>query len=425
MNFFDSPGLVIFGSIAALVAHRLYRLFHCTLPLGTSSIYLRLESEDKRIGNIILPFAVSQNAGIVLVWALGRWMIHIVDSKAPSNVLLSNGEQWKRQSKLINAAFDVNLPVEQFVLLARKVCQVIGAGEKTVQWDDLSQRFALDAIGSTALGHDFRAIDTNSPFVADYNSVMHDIANPLYLISPFLEKLLPRRIRKKQDDAGGNDILSYLISDSTISETELRDNMVLLFIAGHDTSAGAISTLVYFLARYPDIQERVRKEVLTVLGSSEEPTTDMLKAERLPFLNACIREALRINTPISTIVPRTAARDVSLGGYAVPAGSSIVLNIYSIHHRTDIWEDVHAFNPERFMKSEWPKASWLPFATGPRQCPARNFAMFEQRTLMAVLLREYEWSLPDNSIHSDGLKNAFSPFALTIPYSLDIIFKKI
>ena len=61
------------------------------------------------------------------------------------------------------------------------------------------------------------------------------------------------------------------------------------------------------------------------------------------------------------------------------------------------------------------KESWIPFANGPRQCPARNFALYEQRALAVMLLREYTWVLPEGSVHRDGLKNAFSPFALTVP----------
>ena len=93
-----------------------------------------------------------------------------------------------------------------------------------------------------------------------------------------------------------------------------------------------------------------------------------------------------------------------------------------------VWGDPNEFRPERYLDSKDTASllrdSWVPFATGPRQCPARNFALYEQRALAVMLLREYEWTLPKGSIHKDGLKNAFSPFALTLPYDLDITFTK-
>lgn len=93
-----------------------------------------------------------------------------------------------------------------------------------------------------------------------------------------------------------------------------------------------------------------------------------------------------------------------------------------MHHNEVVYPDPHVFRPERFLDEEGTgagaligKESWIPFANGPRQCPARNFALYEQRALAVMLLREYEWVLPEKSVHQDGLKNAFSPFALTVP----------
>ena len=84
-----------------------------------------------------------------------------------------------------------------------------------------------------------------------------------------------------------------------------------------------------------------------------------------------------------------------------------------------VYPDPHVFRPERFLDGDGEgligKESWIPFANGPRQCPARNFALYEQRALAVMLLREYTWVLPEGSVHRDGLKNAFSPFALTVP----------
>lgn len=437
--------------------------------------YLSGEVEDVRIKRLILPYANEKGEGLVLVWALGRWMIHILDHKLAvemaenlllypkelppdglllwrfiggSNILMANGDRWKKHSRVIRDAFNISIPVDQFTYLSKNLFDAINPPSEendthTVDFAEFAQRFALDAVGSSVLGHDFDAIRTDSLFVKEYNGIMHDIANPLYLIMPFLEKVFPRKevikrmdslvekfkmlLQAKRNDPG-DDMMTFMLKEPTMSEEELRDNMVVLFIAGHDTSAGSLSTLIYFLAIHPEIQAAAREETLRILGPTADPSVDTISAASLPYLSACIREALRINTPISYIVPRVTAEDVTLGKYYIPSGTSLIYNIYAVHHRNDVWGDPDTFRPNRFLekteKSSILKDAWVAFASGPRQCPARNFALYEQRSLAVMLLREYEWTLPEDSIHQDGLKNAFSPFALTLPYNLRITFTK-
>ncbi|KAJ7765863.1 cytochrome P450 [Mycena maculata] len=426
--------------------------------------YLSMEPEDARIRKLILPFANERQEGVVLVWVLGRWMVHILDQqiarqlcddlalypkeKPPndsllwhlignSNILVSNATQWKKQSRLINDAINLQMPVEQFVALTNNVKALLGQGTITVRWEEFAQRFAVDALGSTVFGHDFEALKQQSMFVREYNGVMSGIANPVYLIAPVLERLVPRTtllnridtlieqfvaLLKAKQNSPGDDMMSYMLRDPDMSQKELRDNMILLFISGHDTSAGALSTLFYFLATHPEIQRRAREEIAAVVGKADF-TAENLSANSLPFLNACIRESLRINTPISYVVPRMSSADAQLGKYTIPAGTSLTVDIYAIHHTEAVWKDPHVYRPERF-DTEGLK-NWVPFALGPRQCPARNFAMYEQRTLAAGLLRDYEWELPAGSKHCNSIQNAFSPFALTVPHKLHLTFHKL
>ncbi|KAG1863014.1 cytochrome P450 [Suillus tomentosus] len=437
--------------------------------------YLSGEVEDVRIKRLILPYANERGEGLVLVWALGRWMVHIIDHKlaiemldnpllypkelpsdglllwrfiGSSNILMTNGDRWKKHSRVIRDAFNLSIPVDQFTQLSKNLFDVINPPSDkndthTVDFADLAQRFALDAVGSSVLGHDFDAIHTESLFVKEYNGIMRDIANPFYLLMPFLEKVFPRRkVIKRMDDLvdkfqmllqakrtdPGDDMMTFMLKEPTMSEDELRDNMVVLFIAGHDTSAGGLSTLIYFFAIHPEMQAAAREETLRIHGPTSDPSVDTLSVASLPYLNACIREALRINTPISYIVPRITAEDAILGKYYIPSNTSLIYNIYALHHRNDVWGDPNVFRPSRFLEktqgSSSLKDAWVAFASGPRQCPARNFALYEQRALTVMLLREYEWTLPADSIHQDGLKNAFSPFALTLPHDLHITFTK-
>ncbi|OBZ70309.1 hypothetical protein A0H81_09551 [Grifola frondosa] len=233
----------------------------------------------------------------------------------------------------------------------------------------------------------------------------------------------------------GNDMLTYMLEDKETTDVEHRDNIVTFFIAGHDTTAGAMSSLCYFMALYPNIQRRAREEVRLALASNGtgEPTLAELRA--MPYLNACIRESLRFNTPLVEVVPRTCTRDTVLRAgngqeVVIPAGASLTINVHTVHHREDYWDGASEFNPERFvgagegMDKEYDSTHWMSFGLGPRQCPARNFAMYEQRTLYAMLLNEWEWSLPEDSPHRVHIKNGFSPFALSLPKDLYVDFKR-
>lgn len=154
------------------------------------------------------------------------------------------------------------------------------------------------------------------------------------------------------------------------------------------------------------------------------------------------------------VVPRSSDKSVLLKGsngksYHIPAKTSVIINICAIHYNETYWPNPQKFDPSRYMNngdgeearidaSLWlyvvlhdPRKLFLiftcnrPFALGPRQCPARNFAMYELRTLAAMLLQQWEWNLPADSPHHDGIKNGFSSFALSLPRDMDIIFRKI
>jgi hypothetical protein len=202
----------------------------------------------------------------------------------------------------------------------------------------------------------------------------------------------------------------------------------------------------------PDIQQRAREEVRKAMTNSitGEPTMAELRA--MPFLQACIRESLRVNTPITYMVPRAPQKDAVFTGangreVFIPTGCSVILNITSIHYKEDYWPNAAEFIPERFMnmseekEKEYDSTQWLPFALGARQCPARNFAvsrcyclsiykpdlsflqMYEQRVLASMLLNEWEWTIPEDSAHRECIKNGFSPFALSLPKDLYLNFK--
>lgn len=147
---------------------------------------------------------------------------------------------------------------------------------------------------------------------------------------------------------------------------------------------------------------------------------------RTPYLNAVIRESMRYNTPTNITVPRIADVPLQIGGFMVPAATPIALHMCAAHHNESAWHAPGVFDPERWMdETKYDPANWVSFGLGPRRCPARNFSLYEQRVLLSMLVKEYRWTLPADSIHRDYLRNGFSAFALSSPDKVDIDFVRI
>jgi cytochrome P450 len=183
--------------------------------------------------------------------------------------------------------------------------------------------------------------------------------------------------RTASDLAERDDIMSLLLQathedGSPMSDSELRDELLTLLVAGHETTANALSWAVERLCRHPEQMERLTAEVRS--GESA-------------YLQATIQETLRLR-PVISIVLRTLQEPMELGGRLLPAGASIVPSIHLVHRRADIYPEPDEFRPERFLESEAGKApgtyTWIPFGGGIRRCLGAAFAQFE----MEVVLRE-------------------------------------
>lgn len=140
-------------------------------------------------------------------------------------------------------------------------------------------------------------------------------------------------------------------------------------------------------------------------------------------MNACVREALRLNGPSVMTIPRVSKAEVHLGPYTIPPAVPMVLNLYGVLHYDGTWTAPNEFVPERWFDKGYLDDAWLPFGTGLRRCPAMNFSVYEQRTVLAMLLCKFEWSLPVDSPHTMGLRNGLSTFALNLPTNLDVEFR--
>ncbi len=165
-----------------------------------------------------------------------------------NNIFMSDGETWKRHSRIMHEALRQTVPMERFVSLVQTTFNIIGDGGR-VCWSELSHRYTLDAVATTVMGYDFEALaKPEGSFVQKYHKVMAAIASPAYVAFPSLERWLPRRaVRAMVDDFigdfctildekrrnPGNDVITYMFQEPEMTQDDFRDNTIVLFIGGH------------------------------------------------------------------------------------------------------------------------------------------------------------------------------------------------
>jgi cytochrome P450 len=183
------------------------------------------------------------------------------------------------------------------------------------------------------------------------------------------DRLLYAEIAARRADPDGDDILSLLVKHSSLSDEELRDEVMTLLVAGHETTATALAWAFERLVRHPEAMERARS------GDDD-------------YLDAVVKETLRIRPVVADVV-RTVTRETEVGGYTLPAGT-IVLPAVALVQRSESYEDALEFRPERFLDGSPPPYSWIPFGGGVRRCIGAAFATLEMKTVLREVLARVE-----------------------------------
>ncbi|KAG2172498.1 hypothetical protein INT44_006671 [Umbelopsis vinacea] len=361
------------------------------------------------------------------------------------NLVFSNGDVWKRHRAVANPAFHRSWDTKLFGHCATEMSEQMDkdmASEGSVEIHSMFQRLTLDALGLAAFGFDFQSLrNPKGRYVTVYNDLMKGALNGLYFLFPYLDRfpigqrykmhqklkefdeLLYDIIRTKKAEiasqkiSANSDLLTMMIkaaegegATAKLSDQELRDNLSIFFLAGHDTTANSLACTLYYLALHPEYQARAREEALDAIGDDGSvPTSDQIK--HLPFIDNCIKESLRLCPSVAQLPARVMADDFHLSnGYLLPKGSKVILAIYSMHHNKKYWgEDVEVFRPDRFDESvnggkKVDPYLWVPFSFGSRSCIGQQFSMIEQRVVLTMLLQRYDFALPVDSPHRETLR---------------------
>ncbi len=217
-----------------------------------------------------------------------------------------------------------------------------------------------------------------------------------------LDETIFRMIReRRREGVDKGDLLSMLLlardeaessaSSDRMDDQQVRDEAMTLFLAGHETTANALSWAFYLLSQNPAAQERMHREIDALEGAT--PTLALL--ERLPYTLAVFKEAIRLYPP-AYVIGRLAVRDTTIGGYRVPKRSVVVVGIIGMHRRPSLFADPDRFEPERFLperEKTIPKYAYLPFGAGPRICIGNHFALMEGHLLLATLAQRVRFEV--------------------------------
>ena len=325
-----------------------------------------------------------------------------------NGLFMSEGAFWYRQRRLMQPAFHR----QRIAALATAMVEAIE--EMLQHWRAYAERgtaidiaaemmqLTLNIIGKTMFGADISLEEAQSvgwalPTVLAHLKHPHrrEFQHALQTLNQIVFRIIDQR---RRDGTAREDLLALLLdardeeTGAPMSDTQLRDEVMTIFLAGHETTATALTWTWYLLATHPEEEERLHKEIAGVLGG-RTPTFQDLSS--LPLTRMVIEEAMRLYPPI-WLTSRIAVADDHIGGYAIPANAVIFLSPYVMHRHPDFWDHPTRFDPERFLPERVaarPRYAYFPFLGGPRQCIGNNFALIEAQLIVALITRSYQLRL--------------------------------
>lgn len=331
-------------------------------------------------------------------------------------LLISDGDFWKRQRRLMQPAFHtkrISAYAETMVENTRHMLDTWQTGEQRDIAHDMME-LTLWIVGKTLFDVDLR--HEQSMIAEALENLLHDVSTESRRVVPIPEwiptplkhrkqhtiELLNKVVmpiiterRKNLHDTG--DLLSMLLlaedeDGSKMSDKHVRDEALTLVLAGHETTANALTWTLYLLSQHPEIEAKLQAEVDNVLGNSAATLDDL---KHLTYTEMVLKEGMRLYPPAWSF-SRQAIEDTQLGDYHIKAKRMAVIIPYAIHRNEEYFPDPERFDPERFNADNEhtiPRYAYLPFGGGPRICIGNAFAMMEAKLILSAIVQRYQLRL--------------------------------
>ena len=327
-------------------------------------------------------------------------------------LLTSEGDFWLRQRRLAQPAFHreklARMADGMAEVTRRQLLTVLDSAARSSQPVDLvtlMTEVTLSIVSRALFGteiaaQDLRVVEQSMPPVLDRaiarSRALSDrppLPTPSGRRARLAAQALDRVVLgviadRKESVQPRGDLLDMLLGASdeaggSMSDTQLRDEVMTLFLAGHETTASLLTSLFWYVSGNPGVAAYLDAELESVDSFGAE------SVRTLPYLMACVHETLRLSPP-AWAVPREALQADEVLGYRVLKGASVMISPYVLHRHPDYWERPEQFIPERFLeKSDRPTHAYLPFGAGPRQCIGNNFALMEAAIVAGLALKAY------------------------------------
>lgn len=344
---------------------------------------------------------------------------------APEGLILTDGEQWRKQRQLLQPAFSIthiHSYADTMAGYAERTGETWIDGQEIALNRALSD-LTLQILSKTLFGitvdpsEDDEAITRAAQLISERVDVQR--------LTTFLPTWVPTRAnrqynramreyrvridelidRRREQNTDADDLLSILLHAEgtdgyTLSEAEVRDNLLTFMFAGHETSSLGLTYTFMLLAQHDSVEKRLQRELETVLGG-ETPTIEQL--QQLPYTENVIKEALRLHPP-SHLLIRRATEDVLIDGYRIPEGTLLMLPQFWLHTDERFYDAPEEFKPGRWtdeFEDELPEYAYFPFGGGPRHCIGMRFAMLEMKLVATTLAQQFDFELlsdPDPEI---------------------------
>jgi cytochrome P450 len=326
-----------------------------------------------------------------------------------NGIMTSEGDFWRRQRRMMQPSFHRRV-IDQFSTLIREVNDKFAArwAEKAARREAISvsddaSELTLEIVLRSIFGSDLARLEKQfgaNPFEVVAKEQNRDLkfAFRFRSLTKLVAGLIDRRRREPEEHF---DFLSMLMasrdrdSDAGMSDKELIDEVLTLIVAGHETTAAALTWTWYLIGQHPDAAERLQAEADR---TSPDQTLGLDAAESLQFTHQVLQEALRLYPPGWLITRRTLEAD-ELGGFAIPARTDVFISPYMLHRHPAFWSEPEEFRPERFAGAdaeERHRFSYIPFAVGPRHCIGENIAMFEMLVHVHAMSRRFRLTRAGN-----------------------------
>ncbi|GAA3050798.1 cytochrome P450 [Streptomyces roseofulvus] len=216
------------------------------------------------------------------------------------------------------------------------------------------------------------------------------------------DRIIAERKAGGRTGTDGDDLLTLLMGaesaeDGAFDATELREQVLVFLVAGHETTATSIGFALHLLATHPEVQRRAHEEVDRVLDGRTPGAADL---DALPYVTRVLKEAMRL-FPAAPVIGRRAVAETTVGGVVIPAGSDVIVSPWVTHRHPAYWDDAERFDPDRFTpeaEAARPRYAWFPFGGGPRACIGQHFSMLESVIALAMILQRHGFEAVDTEV---------------------------